>query len=66
MAWKWYEINTYKASVGGSGYYGGVQLFGEGFYALLKFHESGPLPDASAPKTFWPALLRPSGLSADG
>ena len=52
MAWKWYEIKTYKASVGGEGYYGNVQLFGDGFYALLTFHKSGPLPDASAPTTF--------------
>ena len=52
MAWKWYEITSYKASVGGTGYYGGVQLFGEGFYALLKFHPESPLGDASAPTTF--------------
>ncbi len=52
MAWKWYEITKYRASVGGNGYYGGVQLHGEGFYALLKFHKDGPLPDASAPTTF--------------
>ncbi len=52
MAWKWYEINSYKASVGGKNYYGGVQLFGEGFYAFLKFHREGELPGASAPTTF--------------
>jgi hypothetical protein len=52
MAWKWYEIKTYKASVGGQGYYAGVQLMGDGFYALIKFHKEGPLPGASAPTTF--------------
>jgi hypothetical protein len=53
MAWKWYEIKNYKASVGGGeNYYGGVQLFGDGFYALLKFHKEGPLPAASAPTTY--------------
>jgi hypothetical protein len=52
MAWKWYDITSYKASAGGSGYYGGVQLFGDGFYAYFKFHKEGPLPDASAPTTF--------------
>ena len=54
MAWKWYEIKSYKASVGGTAgnYYGGVQLFGDGFYALLKFYKEGPLPDASAPTIY--------------
>jgi len=54
MSWKWYAINSYKASVGGStgSYYGGVQLFGDGFYALLTFHKEGPLPAASDPTTF--------------
>lgn len=53
MAWKWYEITSYKVSVGGQGtYYGGVQLMGDGFYALLKFYKEGPLPGASAPTTF--------------
>ena len=52
MAWKWYEIEEYRASVGGKGYYGGVQLQGDGFYALLKFHKSGPLPSASAPTKY--------------
>ncbi len=52
------EINSYKASVGGSGYYGGVQLFGKGFYALLKFHKDGPLPDASAQAGAYPARRR--------
>ena len=51
MAWKWYEIKSYRASVGSEkcDYYGGVQLFGNGFYALLKFHKGGPLPNSSAP-----------------
>jgi len=52
MAWKWYDIDSYKASVGGSSYYGGVQLFGNQFYASLKFHKEGPLPPASAPTRF--------------
>ena len=54
MAWKWYEIQQYRASVGGQegDYYGGVQLHGESFYALLKFHKRGPLPNASAPTTY--------------
>lgn len=53
MSWKWYEIKSYKASVGGSGnYYGGVQLFGDGFYALLTFHKEGILPSATAPTTY--------------
>jgi len=50
MAWKWYEITSYKASVGGgNNYYAGVQLFGSGFYAFLKFQKTGPLPNATAP-----------------
>ncbi len=52
MAWKWYDIKNYKASVGGESYYGGIQLFGDGFYGLLKFYKSGPLPDAIAPTTY--------------
>lgn len=54
MAWKWYNITDYKASVGSvkGNYYGGVQLYGDGFYALLKFHKDGPLPNASAPTTY--------------
>jgi len=52
MAWKWYDITSYKASVGGGpNYYGGVQLFCSGFYASFKFHKEGPLPSASAPTT---------------
>ncbi len=51
MAWKWYDIETYRASIGGDGYYGSVQLKGEGFYGLLMFHKDGPLPNASAPTT---------------
>lgn len=53
MAWKWYDITHYKASVGGElTYYGEIQLHGSGFYASLKFHKDGPLPDASAPTTY--------------
>jgi hypothetical protein len=51
MAWKWYEIARYKASVGGGPYYGGVQLFGEEFYAYFRFMKVGPLPSAFAPTT---------------
>ncbi|GAA0285007.1 hypothetical protein [Rhodovulum strictum] len=51
MGWKWYEITTYKASVGGPDYYGILQLNGPGFYAALGFRKSGPLPNASAPAT---------------
>ncbi len=52
MAWKWYDIESYKVSVGGTYYYGIVQLMGTDFYASLKFHKTGPLPDATAPTTF--------------
>jgi len=52
MAWKWYNITSYKASVGGSNYYAGVQLFGDSFYASLKFYKEGPLPDSTAPTTY--------------
>ena len=52
MAWKWYDIESYKASAGGQGYYAAVQLFGDGFYGLLKFHKQGPLADASAHSTY--------------
>ena len=45
MAWKWYEIKNYKASVGGGeNHYGGVQPFGDGFFALLKFNKAGLCP----------------------
>lgn len=48
MAWKWYTITSYKAEVGGgNNYYGSVQLFGNGFYSLIKFIKSGPLPNAT-------------------
>jgi hypothetical protein len=49
MAWKWYDITEYKASVGGNAYYGGVQLLGPNFYAALTFHKSGALPASTAP-----------------
>jgi len=54
MAWKWYEIQQYRASVGGQkgDYYGIVQLHGDSFYASLRFHKAGPLPNASAPTTY--------------
>ncbi len=53
MAWKWYDIKSYKVSVGGSSsYYGAVQLHGDGFYALLTFHKEGPLPNSSDPTTY--------------
>ncbi len=54
MAWKWYEIKSYKVSVGGEqgDYYGSIQLEADGFYALLKFRKGGVLPAASAPTTF--------------
>ena len=54
MAWKWYNITDYKASVGGQkgNYYGAVQLYGTDFYGLLKFNKSGVLPAASAPTNF--------------
>lgn len=52
MAWKWYNIDSYKASVGGESYYGIVQLFGDKFYASLRFKKDGPLPNASAPTTY--------------
>ena len=52
MAWKWYDITSYKASAGGGSYYGGVQLFAAGFYAHLRFHKDGPLPDATAPTKY--------------
>ena len=45
MAWKWYDVSQYKASVGGSAEYGSVQLFGTNFYALLSFHKGGTLPN---------------------
>jgi len=44
MAWKWYDVSQYKASVGASTNYAAVQLFGTNFYALLNFHKGGPLP----------------------
>ncbi len=53
MAWKWYNIDSYMASVGGEeNYYGGVQLMGKDFYAYIKFHKEGPLPNCTAPTQF--------------
>ena len=52
MAWKWYDVTSYRASVGSPGYYGGVQLMGDGLYAILTFHREGPLPDASVTTLF--------------
>jgi hypothetical protein len=52
MAWKWLDIYTYKASVGGASYYGTIQMPRTGFYASITFHKTGPLPDASAPTTY--------------
>jgi hypothetical protein len=52
MAWKWYEIKSYKASTGSNYYYGYVQLYGDDFYGSLRFHKDGVLPDATAPTTY--------------
>ena len=54
MAWKWYQITSYKAEVGSTtgSYYGTVQLMGNNFYALLTFPKTGPLPAATAPTTY--------------
>ena len=52
MPWKWYRIESYKASVGGKKYYGGIQLFAKDFYAHIRFHKSGTLPDSTAPTTY--------------
>ena len=54
MSWKWYDIKNYKVSVGGQqgDYFGGVQLYGDGFYGLLRFRKSGALPNATAPTTY--------------
>jgi hypothetical protein len=48
MAWKWYDINSYKASVGGSYYYAMLQLYGDGFYAHFRFPKEGASPTPSA------------------
>ena len=54
MAWKWYGIKSYKASVGSQkgNYYGAVQLFGADFYGLLRFYKDEPLPNSTAPTTY--------------
>lgn len=52
MAWKWYDISTYIVGVGAptaASYYGSVQLTGTGFYGLLKFEKTGPLPVPTTP-----------------
>ena len=48
MAWKNYSINSYVCSVGGEYYYGQVKLYGDGFYALLRFYKNDSLPNATA------------------
>ena len=51
MAWKWYTITDYTASVGSAGassYYGAIQLTGEGFYALRFWRGSAFPPVAIA------------------
>ena len=54
MGWKWFEITDYKASAGSrqGDYYGGLQLYGQGFYAMLTFAKDGELPHATAPTTY--------------
>ncbi|WP_142713257.1 hypothetical protein [Fodinibius sediminis] len=52
MAWKWYDIDNYTASIGGDRYYAGLQLHGEDFYANITFHKEGPLPDSTAPTRY--------------
>lgn len=53
MAWKWFDIQNYRASVGGPPtYYGIVQLYGTEFYAALRFYRENPGWDASAPTTY--------------
>ncbi len=54
MAWKWYDITSYKVSVGGEKgrYYGGIQMYTKGFYAHIKFYKGGDLPEATAPTTY--------------
>ena len=42
MAWKWYEIDTYKASVGGNHYYGGIQMTGPGLLRLDPVSQERP------------------------
>ncbi len=49
-----YEINSYKAEVGGAkdSYYASVQVLGSNFYGLIYFCKTGPLPAATAPTTY--------------
>lgn len=50
MAWKWYEVRSYKASLGSvPNYYGTIQLIGTNFYASLKMQKDGVKPPATAP-----------------
>ncbi len=49
MAWKWYEIKSYKVSLGFGDYYAGIQLFGDLFYGYLQFQKTGPLSGATDP-----------------
>lgn len=58
MAWRWYTVNEYKASVGGEGYYALIQMFGDsGFYASLRFTRDEEPIRGSAPSghgvRFW-------------
>jgi hypothetical protein len=52
MAWKWYNIDSYRVAVGSvkkPTYYGEVQLMGANFYAAIDFYKAAPLPNATAP-----------------
>ena len=54
MAWKWHQINSYKASLGREAYYGIIQLNGEDFYGSIKFHKTDDLPDCTVSTSFFP------------
>ncbi|HDR29806.1 hypothetical protein [Rhodovulum sp.] len=64
MAWKWYEIETCKASVGGPAYYGLIQLNGPGFQAGGRSQKRAFARCLGADH-LWPASPRLSGLPAD-
>lgn len=49
MAWNWYEIDRYNVSVGHGNLYGAIELFADEFWAHIRFHEKGPLPNSSEP-----------------